>query len=257
MIQTPRQTEIINILKEKKLISVNELAKILYVSPASIRRDLDKLENQDIVKRTYGHVTLVEGPHTEIPINIRETKYKDAKISIAKIAASLISDNDTIFLDSSSTALQICSQITKMENLTVITNGIRAINVLSEIHNVIAYCIPGKLRHHALSLVGSQAEAFTKNFYASKLFFSPTGLSLAHGAMDYSEAEAEVRKTMMTVCQEKIMLIDSSKFEHKAFYKICSLSDIDTIITNEEPSDEFKSVIAQNGVKLLYPTSTN
>lgn len=87
--------------------------------------------------------------------------------------------------------------------MTVITNGIRAISALAEYDNVAVYGISGKLRHHSLSMVGSQAESFVRDFWASKLFFSCTGLSMSHGAMDYSDAEAEVRKTMMNVCQKK------------------------------------------------------
>ena len=199
MFTLERQNEIMEILKKNKFISINKLAEHFYISTASIRRDLEKLEQQGLVKRTYGGVMLVEGVHAEIPLVVREVEQKVEKTKIAQAAAALIKNQDTVFLDSSTTTRQICSFLGDKSNLTVITNGIRAISALAEYDNIAVYGVSGKLRHHSLSMVGSQAESFVQDFWASKLFFSCTGLSMRHGAMDYSDAEAEVRKTMMGV----------------------------------------------------------
>ena len=251
MFTLERQNEIMEILKKNKFISINELAKRFYISTASIRRDLEKLEQQGLVKRTYGGVMLVEGVHAEIPLVVREAEQKNAKLKIAQAAASLIRNQDTVFFDSSTTTRQICGFLGDKSNLTVITNGIRAISALAEYDNVAVYGISGKLRHHSLSMVGSQAESFVRDFWASKLFFSCTGLSMSHGAMDYSDAEAEVRKTMMNVCQKKILLVDHTKLERPAFYRICSFSDIDTVITDKKPNEKWEQLFMQNNIKLI------
>ena len=251
MFTLERQNQIMEILKKNKFSSINELAKHFFISTASIRRDLEKLEQQGLVKRTYGGVMLVEGVHAEIPLVVRETEQKTAKTKIAQAAASLILNQDTVFLDSSTTTCQICGFLSDIANLTVITNGIRAISALAECNNVAVYGISGKLRHHSLSMVGSQAENFARDFWASKLFFSCTGLSINHGAMDYSDAEAEMRKTMMKVCQEKILLVDHTKFERSAFYRICSFADINTIITDKKPSAEWEQLFIQNNIRLI------
>ena len=251
MFTLERQNEIMEILKKNKFISINKLAEHFYISTASIRRDLAKLEQQGLVKRTYGGVMLVEGVHAEIPLVVREVEQKVEKTKIAQAAAALIKNQDTVFLDSSTTTRQICSFLGDKSNLTVITNGIRAISALAEYDNIAVYGVSGKLRHHSLSMVGSQAESFVQDFWASKLFFSCTGLSMRHGAMDYSDAEAEVRKTMMGVCQQKILLADHTKFERPAFYRICSFSEIDTVITDQKPSAEWEQLLMQNNIKLI------
>lgn len=251
MFTLERQNEIMTILKKNKFSSINELAKHFYISTASIRRDLEKLEQQGLVKRTYGGVMLVEGVHAEIPLVVREAEQKNAKTKIAQAAAALISNQDTVFLDSSTTTCQICCFLEGRSNLTVITNGIRAISALAEYNNIAVYGISGKLRHHSLSMVGSQAENFARDFWASKLFFSCTGLSINHGAMDYSDAEAEMRKTMMKVCQQKILLVDHTKFERSAFYRICSFADIDIVITDKKPSAQWEQLFLQNNIKLI------
>ena len=251
MFTLERQNEIMEILKKNKFISINKLAEHFYISTASIRRDLEKLEQQGLVKRTYGGVMLVEGVHAEIPLVVREVEQKVEKTKIAQAAAALIKNQDTVFLDSSTTTRQICSFLGDKSNLTVITNGIRAISALAEYDNIAVYGVSGKLRHHSLSMVGSQAESFVQDFWASKLFFSCTGLSMRHGAMDYSDAEAEVRKTVMGVCQQKILLADHTKFERPAFYRICSFSEIDTVITDQKPSAEWEQLLMQNNIKLI------
>ena len=195
MFTLERQNEIMEILKKNKFISINELAKRFYISTASIRRDLEKLEQQGLVKRTYGGVMLVEGVHAEIPLVVREAEQKNAKMKIAQAAASLIRNQDTVFFDSSTTTRQICGFLGDKSNLTVITNGIRAISALAEYDNVAVYGISGKLRHHSLSMVGSQAESFVRDFWASKLFFSCTGLSMSHGAMAVSYTHLRAHET--------------------------------------------------------------
>ena len=74
---------------------------------------------------------------------------------------------------------------------------------------------------------------------------------MSHGAMDYSDAEAEVRKTMMNVCQKKILLVDHTKLERPAFYRICSFSDIDTVITDKKPNEKWEQLFMQNNIKLI------
>ena len=171
------------------------------------------------------------------------------------MAATLIQNQDTIFLDSSSTTKQITHFLQPKNNLTVITNGIRIITELSEYDNITVYGIGGKLRRHSLSMVGGQAEAFANNFLATKFFFSCTGLSLLHGAMDYSDSEAEVRKQIMKCCTQKILLADHSKFTQSAFYKICGFEDIDILITDRTPPEEWTEMLSKCGVRILCADS--
>jgi DeoR/GlpR family transcriptional regulator of sugar metabolism len=234
-------------------MSVKDLSNMFFTSESSIRRDLTHLEQQGLIRRTYGGAVLIEGNNIEIPLNVRETSNKIAKLAIGKIAATLVEHQDTIFLDSSSTTKHICGFLRKKNDLTIITNGIHLITELVTMDNVTIYGIGGLIRPHSLSLVGSQAERFVTNFWASKYFFSCTALSLYMGAMDSSDTEAELRRKTIECCREKILLADHTKFNTDSFYKICSMNVIDTLITDVRPSEEWLTQLRESHTTLLYP----
>jgi DeoR/GlpR family transcriptional regulator of sugar metabolism len=252
MLTLERQNAIRDILHKEKAVSIAALSGRLAAGAASIRRDLEKLERQGLVKRTYGGAVLIEGVREEIPVVVREIEQKEAKQKIAAKAAEFISDQDTIFMDSSTTTKELTSFLADKKNLTVITNGIRAMTDLSALDNVEVYGISGKLRKPSLSLVGNQAEANVTNYWGAKLFFSCTGMWISHGAMDYSDAEAEIRKKMMSVSQQVILLCDHTKFDRPAFYKICPFSRVNILITDEKLAPQWENMLLQSGVEILY-----
>jgi DeoR/GlpR family transcriptional regulator of sugar metabolism len=252
MLTLERQNAIMDILNKEKAVSINKLSDQFSISTASIRRDLEKMEHQGLVKRTYGGAMLVEGINVEIPLVVREIEQKEAKYKIAREAAHFINDQDTIFMDSSTTTKELTNFMDSKNNLTVITNGIQAMIDMAALENVTVYGISGQMRKRSLSMVGNQAESCVTDYWASKLFFSCTGTWMSHGAMDYSDAEAEVRKKMMAVCQKIILLIDHTKFDRPAFYRICPFSRINVLITDQKLSPQWEILLHQNGVELIY-----
>ena len=252
MLTLERQNAIRDILHREKAVTITDLSDRFTTSTASIRRDLEKLELQGLAKRTYGGAVLIEEVMEEIPLIVREIEQKEAKQKIASTAVRYIADQDTIFMDSSTTTKELTGCLSGKKNLTVITNGIRAITDLSQLGNVEVYGIAGKLRKPSLSMVGSQAETDVTKYWGAKLFFSCTGMWISHGAMDYSDAEAEVRKKMMSVSQEIILLCDHTKFDRPAFYKICPFSQIHILITDQKLSSPWEILLQQSGVKIVY-----
>ena len=255
MLALERQLAIIEYLKEKKCATVNELADQFFIGPASIRRDLDKLEKQKLVRRTYGGVVLVDGLVEEIPIHVRERDYSEAKNTIGQIAASYISVNDVITLDSSTSVYSMIPHLHSKVPLTVLTNGLKTSITLGEQLHTKVYCCGGRLRENSLSLVGSQAEQFFEHFGVGKMFFSCRALSYDFGPMDSSEEEAELRKKMIRMADEVCLLCDSSKFDKKSFYRIAPLDDIDMIITEKKPSEEWIAMLKNHNVKLVCSLS--
>jgi DeoR/GlpR family transcriptional regulator of sugar metabolism len=210
------------------------------------------MEKKHLVKRTYGGAVLMEGFNVEIPVAVREIEHREIKNKLARFAVRLIGDDDTIFMDSSTTTKEMTNYFKDKSNLTVITNGIRAITDLAEAENVTVYGLPGKLRKHALSMIGSHAESGISEYWASKLFFSCTGLWMSHGVMDYSDEEAEIRKKMMDACQKIILLCDHTKFGQPAFYRICPFSRINILVTDRKLDEQWETLFMQNGVEVIY-----
>jgi DeoR/GlpR family transcriptional regulator of sugar metabolism len=252
MLTLERQNAIRDILHREKAVSISVLSERFETSAASIRRDLEKLEQQGLVKRSYGGAVLIDGVREEIPLTIREIAQKEAKQKIAETAARFIADQDIIFMDSSSTTKELTGFLSGKKHLTVITNGIRAMTDLSPLDNVEVYGISGKLRKPSLSMVGNQAETNVANYCGAKLFFSCTGMWINHGAMDYSDAEAEVRKKMMSVVQEVILLCDHTKFDQPAFYRICPFSRIHILVTDEKLPPPWEAQLRESGVEIVY-----
>jgi DeoR/GlpR family transcriptional regulator of sugar metabolism len=252
MLTLERQNAIRDILHKEKAVSITALSERFTTSTASIRRDLEKLERLGLVKRTYGGAVLTEGIREEIPLIVREIEQKEAKQKIARAASTFISDQDTIFMDSSTTTKELTAFLADKKNLTVITNGIRAMTELSLLDNVEVYGISGRLRKPSLSMVGNQAETNVTNYWGAKLFFSCTGMWTSHGAMDYSDAEAEVRKKMMSVSRQIILLCDHTKFDQPAFYKICPFSQINILVTDQKLNPQWETLLQQNDVEIVY-----
>ena len=251
MLTLERQEEIVRILKEKKAASVEELSKRLFIGPATIRRDLDVLQRRRLVKRTHGGVVLLEGLNTEIPLYVRENERSAEKDGIGRAAASLVRDGDILILDSSSTTYHMIPFLRGRENLTCITNGAKTALALGELPHARVYCTGGRLRENSLSFVGGQAKAAVANYHAQRLFFSCRGVTRESGAMDASDEEAELRRAMIAIAGQVVLLCDHSKFDRTAFYRACGFEEIDVLVTDRQPDAQWAKFLTEQQVEVI------
>ena len=247
-----RRNMIVELLKQKKSISVSELANQLFIGEATIRRDLEKLEKQNILKRTHGGAVLSEGLSLEIPLSVREKDHKIEKNIIGEFAASLVNDGDTIILDSSSTTLSMVNYLKNKKGLTVITNGAKTAVVLGELLHTKVYCTGGVLRENSLSFIGYQARQFLENFHADKVFFSCRSISMELGLTDANEDEAELRRIMIKNSHKAILLCDHTKFDNNSFCLINRFEGIESIITDLKPNQQLIDFFNKKNIILYY-----
>ena len=237
-----RKEQILDILKMKRAVSVEELCQTLYTSGATIRRDLQMLEKDGMIKRTHGGAVLLEGNSTETPLVLRENENSQKKQAISELAVTHIADGMTLFLDSSSTASFIIRQLSPFKGLKVITNGIKTASLLSEYKNIKTYCTGGIIRDNSRSLVGHAAENFISQFNADIAFMSCRGMSVDKGATDPSDEEAYVKKEYIKNSDKRILLCDTTKIGVDYFCKVAPLNEFDFIITNNlEITEQFKT----------------
>lgn len=251
LIPSRRQEYIFEILKERKAVSVAQLSKELYINEATIRRDLNALAKSGVVTRTYGGAVLNEGQDSEIPFFIRETSYSEAKKQIGETAADFIKDGDTVFLDSSSTTAFMIPHLYSRTGLKIVTNGAKAILMLSKLSDCELYCIGGKLRENSLSFVGESALQQLKNYHFDAAFFSCRGLDIETGLTDSNVSEAEIRKILIENSKRSFLLADQSKFDTVSFYSICPLQKLYAIITNTYPDAAWKESLKKSDVSLF------
>ena len=133
MLPLERQNKILEILSKKQAVTVDELCARLYSSGATIRRDLQALESNGLLRRTHGGAVFVDGNARDFPLTMRETENLIPKSIIAKRALPYIHEGQTLFMDASSTVCQLAEKLTGFQHLRVITNGLKTANILSEI----------------------------------------------------------------------------------------------------------------------------
>lgn len=234
MYNIERREKILNLLAEKRSISVMKLAKLLYVSPPTIRRDLSILEKEKKVLRTHGGVVLRNIPDSEIPLILREDQNNTSKQIIAKKAAEYIQNGDVIFLDASSTVSYLVPYLKQFKDLVVITNSPKTSVKLGEI-GIKNYCTGGLLLAHSVAYAGSTAEEFISKINANTAFFSSRGYTEDGYITDSSVEEASVKAAMLKNSEKNYYLCDSSKKNKKYMYNICKLSDTVLISDSSEP----------------------
>lgn len=229
MYHLERQAQILEILEQRKSISVTKLAELLYVSQPTVRRDLASLAQQGKVQRTHGGVVLRKASDAEIPLMFREDQNNAAKKAIAQKAEKLIRDGDVIFMDASSTVSYLIPHLKKFRDLIVITNSPKTSIRLGE-QQIKNYCTGGQLLMHSIAYVGSEAEKFIAGINADVFFFSSRGYTEDGLITDSSEQEVAVKKAMLQNADRSYYLCDSSKRGQKYAFNICTMKDISAII---------------------------
>lgn len=238
-----REKKILEEILKNKKVTVKELAKNLYASEPSIRRDLVSLERQKLIKRVHGGAILEENgiSSIKIPFVIREMEQSDAKIIMAEKAADLVKDGDVIFLDASSSAYNLIPYLALKNDITVITCGIKAINKLSE-YNIKTICTGGTLIPSCQALVGDDAYNIIEQNNADIFFFSCRGLSDGGFLTDISAQENYVRRKMIKHSKKSYLLCASEKIGKKYYHNLCSIKDIDGIISEKELPETLKKL---------------
>lgn len=236
MFKTQRHSEIIDILSEERFASVPSLSQRLYVSMPTIRRDLTYLEECGYIKRSHGGAILAE-QSTNIPLSFRRGKKSNEKIKMCKLAATLVKNGNVIFTDASSTVLHIADLLSEFENLTVVTNGLKLADRMSDSDTTV-FATGGRILKTSFALVGTRAVEFVSDFSADIMFFSSSAISRDGMITDYSEEETLLRKQMMKNASVKVFMCDSSKFYLNSAFNLCSVNELDYIITDSQlPTD--------------------
>lgn len=233
---TERQKLILNMLEQNPNCSVAELARTLYVSEPTIRRDLTALEKHGLVTRVYGGAHLInkKGPaDSEIPFFLREKERSLTKTEMGRRAAALVEDGMVLMLDGSTSAYNIVPFLTPYKDLIVVTSGAKTALALAEL-NINTYSTGGKMIVHSFSYVGEQAENFVRRINADILFFSCRALSDDGRMTDVSVEEVNLRRVMFGSAKKKVLLCDSSKLGKICFYNMGTLDEVDTVISDSD-----------------------
>lgn len=252
MLAIERRNAILSKLNLDGKVIVSQLSCEFDVTEETIRRDLEKLDKEGLVKKTYGGAVLVQNFNTDLPHSVRKRANVESKQKIAEKISGLFHDGDCIMIDASSTALSILKYIKKLKNITLITNSVEALIDLSDKDDWTVFSTGGKLKRGSLSLVGPSAEKTIRAFHVDYAICSSKGIDIARGITDSNEKDSEMKQAIFDSAENKILVIDSSKFDKISLIKVCDVNDVDIIATDTEPSSNWVEYLKSKNVDLIY-----
>ena len=248
MLQNERYSLIYNILQEKGNVSTQYLQKRLFASEATIRRDLEAMEKQGLLKRVWGGAMLHTTADKDPPTFVRVKANNDKKARIAAIASKLIRESSSIFLDGSTTTMHLVPYFAKFKQLIFITNGLQIQQMLMEQADSNIYLIGGQVFEKRLT-VGHMAISAVKQLHTDIQFFSCSGISVESGITGIEAKSCEVCAEMMKHTSTRVLLCDSTKAGSSYLWHLADFQDVDYIIMDAVPEDP--ALVEAMGNKLI------
>lgn len=249
MIPIERQQKILQFINNNGVASIHFLAETLKVSHMTIRRDIQKLEEEGKVSLVSGGVQAIERLAVELPHNDKSALFQEEKSAIGALAAKLIPTNSSVYLDAGTTTLEIANQIADRKDLLVITNDFVIAHYLSNSSECDLIHIGGSVCKENLSTAGSLAAEFLKNLSIDIAFISTSSWNLK-GLTTPNENKIAVKKAILQSSKQNILVTDSSKYGKVATFFVCSLTVFDQIICDKGLFENVQEALNGLDVKL-------
>ena len=251
LVQPERLERIEEYLQTQPRVTVAHLARILRVSPVTIRGDLTELERRGRLVRVHGGALAANKAEHELNFEYRSRLQLAAKQRIGKQAAQLVRDGDSIFLDASTTALELAKAVRERRELTVITNSLRSAQELAFSPNLTVIMPGGIVRREAFSLVGMWSPDLLKQFNIARAFMGAKGFTLAEGLTDVHPDEVALKRAIVGIAREVIALIDHTKWDHVALGSFCSVEKLSIIITDRAAPRKLVEAARARGIQVV------
>lgn len=253
MLNVERQRRISQLIEEKKLATVAELSTYFGVSEATIRRDLEKLKSEGIIQRVHGGAISSNGEQARPePIIIqRAAENAREKSMIGRVAASLVKEDETVFIGSGTTTLEVARHLKGKKGLTVITNALNIANELAEEQDITLIVIGGLLRHSELSMIGHIAEQTLQELNADKVIMGMRALSLSEGLTNDYLPETMTDRAIISFAPEVILVIDHSKFDKVSTALVAPVVYVSKIVTDDQAPPEIVAELRALGIEVI------
>ena len=257
MLAQERHVVIMEMLKEQNIIKISDIAKRFGVSNLTARRDLDVLQDQNLVRRVYGGAVLCqEGAPEELAAAVKKevdphgTLRRARRAAIADAAVKMVRDGDRVHLGNGITVEEVARRLRRFQRLSIVTGSLGAVNqLMNSGHEV--YVLGGLLQHDERNLTGSYAIDMAKDFHVNIAFMPCAGVSAEYGVMsDYLPATV-LGRVGIENAQKAVLLCGSKKIGRTAFHTVCPVSALDAIITDDGITQEQKESLEACGVQVI------
>lgn len=246
-----RRQKIAEYVKAAGFVSVNDLAEKFGVTEVTIRTDVRALASEGILQRSHGGAIAVSRKVVDLKEDLKATVNVDLKTRIARAAAKLVNDDDSILVASGSTMVAFAESLNSDSHLNVVTPSIRVSMKLVDNPNISLIQLGGIIYSNTLSTRGEYAVMGLDIVHCTKLFFGAEGFDLDNGVSCATIEEAQLTKEMIKSSSKVILLADSSKFGRRGFGKICRLEDVDIIVTDNGLGEGARKNIEALGISLI------
>jgi len=242
-----RTVKILDFLSANKTVKISLFAEILDVSNVTLRRDLDALENRGIIRRSHGQVSLDGADETGKRIAFSHS----IKKRIAKAAAGIIDDGETIMLESGSCCALFAEELARLKkNVTVITNSVFIANYLCKLQNIKIILLGGYLQPESRVLVGPITAKCAENIYSDKFFIGADGFVPHFGFTGRDHLRAETAGELAKRAKKVIVLTESAKFQRHGAYNLFQLDKIAGVFTDDSIPKEAEAVLLKNNISV-------
>ncbi len=252
MLSAERKLKIARIINKNGRIKTSELSTMFNVSEMTVLRDLASLEKEGVLKRVYGGALAFNDGSREISSNIRSKIHAREKDYIALKAAAVVREAESVFIDGSTTSLALARKLSLKSNITVVSNGLEALDELKDNEAIRVFCTGGELNLLTNGFFGLAAENFLKEINVDKCFISAAGISPQAGITEQNQQNIILKRIIMERAGRTFLLIDSSKFGKITLNKVCQWRDINTIITDKKPQRDFLYLFDEKDIEVVY-----
>ena len=250
-----RHAEIMRLLGKHGCLTVSDACEFLKCSDQTIRRDLQELEEQGKLKRVHGGAYIPDPDFSFAPVQLRERLVVEEKNRMAQLAADrYISAGDILMLDASTTCNTLARLILSSgPKTTIITNSFATISEFAGSQSDSVLIVPGgRFRRHTASVEGPEAVSCISSYVADKAFISCSAVSREFGMLDNYEYQRDVRLAMLSHARERYLIADHTKFDDRANVIISDFTNINGVITDREPDDDWKGFFEGLGISVIW-----
>ena len=249
MLAIERREHILSYLRQHEYANVEQLADILNVSSMTVRRDLNKLEEQNLIKRIHGGATISQFINSQPNIEQRKQESANEKHMIAAYAANLVCDGHTILLDAGTTALDIARHLTE-KNIRVVTTDLSQALLLCQYKNIELYLTGGRVNETTQSCLGSQVNDYLSGIHVDIAFIGCTSWDLERGLTTPTEDRCTMKRTLAERSHTAVLVADSAKYGRYSFHQIMPLTSLDLIISDEGLPQEAQHALKTANINL-------
>ena len=242
-----RQTKILDLLTKSKKIEVAKLSELLNVSQVTIRKDLVQLESSGIIIREHGYATINDSDD----MNTRLAYHYENKQKIAKKAAELVNNGETVMIESGSCCALLALELVQTKrDITIITNSAFIADYVRKSGNVKIILLGGEYQNESQVMVGPITRKCVETFFVDKLFIGIDGFRKESGFTGNDYMRSETVKDMAKQAQRVIVVTDSVKLDQQGLVKLIDTKAIDTVITDENIPQESESYLNELDVHI-------